>query len=589
MNNNFNFLNIFEFRKLLKILEAGEKKKLLILFILMIIASFLEMISIGIIIPLINFLINPDAISNNIFSFIAKYSSNLSNLSYINFVILAIFVIYILKNLFLFFYTFFYGKILLELKANIKKRLFQQYLKKDYIFHLNSNSAFLIKNIQMETSILINNFVSPFLLFCLSSLTTFFILILLFYYSFISSLIILFIFGVSAIFLSFFVKQKIKIIGKERQTHDYEMLKNLQQGLSLIKVIKLFAKEKFFLEKFNFHNIAMISLGIKRAVFGVLPKIVFELIFITLSLGSIFYINSINIPFEKFLSILLVYALAAYKIIPALSGLSLASQKIRFGLPALELILNQSEKISENSKNQTNSTNNHFEFNEGIELKDVSFKYSEDQKTILEKINLKIKKNTSIGIVGDNAAGKSTLVNLICGLIEPESGKVLVDHKNISNNVSQWHKLIGFIPQSIYLTDESVQNNIAIGIEEKNIDKEKIKKLIISTGLSKTLVPEDLVGEDGKNISGGQKQKIGIARALYHEPEILIYDEPTSAMDSQSEENLTEIVFDQKKSKTLIIISHKPKVLKHCDLVYEVANKNVSLIDLKDINLNKTR
>ena len=163
----------------------------------------------------------------------------------------------------------------------------------------------------------------------------------------------------------------------------------------------------------------------------------------------------------------------------------------------------------------------------------------------------------------------------------------LVSVTNIINDINGWQKLIGFIPQSIYLIDDSVQNNIALGISEENIDKERVKKMMVSSGLSETLSPEDLVGEGGKNISGGQKQKIGIARALYRQPEILIYDEPTSAMDLDSEEHLTETIFNQNKEKTLIIISHREKVLRYCDFVYKLENKNISQVDLKNINLNK--
>jgi ATP-binding cassette, subfamily B, bacterial PglK len=586
MNNNFQFLNFFGFKKFLTILEQSEKKNLFFLFLLMIIASFLEMLSIGIIIPLINFLLNPENTGNDIFSFIPRLSSDFLDLSYINFIILTILFVYILKNLFIFFYTFFSSKVILKLKASISKRLFAQYLKKDYLFHLNNNSALLIRNIQSETSTLINSFVGPFLSFWLMFLTTIFILILLFYYSFISSLIVLFIFGIFGILLNFYVKGKLKIIGETRQKYAYGMLKHLQQGLALIKEIKLLSKENFFLEKFNIHNFAMVPLGIKRSVFGILPKIMYEFIFIILALSAVYYVNLINVPFEKFFAVFLIYALASFRIMPSLNGLSVAYQKIKFGLPALELILNESEKIDKNQKKPTNVIKDNFNLDNDIELNDVSFSYSDNQKLILDKINLKIKKNTCIGIVGDNAAGKSTLVNLICGLTKPQEGKVLVDAKSIFNDLTCWQKLIGFIPQSIYLLDDSVQNNIAIGVDEKNIDKEKVKKLTILTGLSETLAPEDLVGEGGKNISGGQKQKIGIARALYNEPKILIYDEPTSAMDIVSEEQLTETIFNQVKEKTLIIISHRPRVLKYCDFIYKLENKKISLVDLKSINLN---
>ena len=301
----------------------------------------------------------------------------------------------------------------------------------------------------------------------------------------------------------------------------------------------------------------------------------------------IFYINFMKLPFEEFFTIFVIYVFAAYRIIPSLSGLSVAYQKMKFGVVSLELIIKELRDKDHDTKIFTNNVNNNFKFDKEIEAKDISFKYENNKKLVLDKLNLKIKKNTCVGIVGNNAAGKSTLVNLISGLINPINGEISVDQKNIFDDINEWQKLIGFIPQSICLIDDNVQNNIALGISEENIDKEKVKKLMISTGLSETLSQEDLVGEGGKNISGGQKQKIGIARALYRQPEILIYDEPTSAMDLNSEEHLTETIFNQAKEKTLIIISHREKVLRYCDFVYKLENKNISLVDLNNINLNK--
>jgi ATP-binding cassette, subfamily B, bacterial PglK len=585
--NNFNILNILEFRKFLTIIEVGRKKNLILLFIFMIVASFLEMLSIGIIIPLVNIIFNPEGSANEALSFIVKLSRNSLSFNYINIAILAIFFVYFLKYLFLIFYTFFQAKVLLVIKAELSKKLFNHYLNRDYKFHLKNNSAKLIRNTVQEVDTIMNSFVGPFFTFFLLLLTSMFVVGLLFYYSFMSSLAVLFIFGIFGISLAMFIRGKIRIIGKRRQTHAFGSLKNLQEGLALIREIKLLAMENFFQKKFNLHVNAMIPLGIKRTVFGILPKITFEFIFITIALGMIVYINFMKLPFEEFFTIFVIYVLAAYRIIPSLSGLSVAYQKLKFGLPALELVIKELQEKDQYPKDFNNSMNGNFQFDKEIEAKDISFKYENNKKLVLDKLNLKIKKNTCIGIVGSNAAGKSTLINLICGLINPVNGDISVDQKNIFDDINEWQKLIGFIPQSIYLIDDNVQNNIALGVDEENIDKEKVKELMISTGLSKTLLPEDLVGEGGKNISGGQKQKIGIARALYRQPEILIYDEPTSAMDLDSEELLTETIFNQAKEKTLIIISHRQKVLRYCDFVYKLENKNISLIDLKNINLNK--
>jgi ABC-type multidrug transport system fused ATPase/permease subunit len=587
MNNNLNFLNVLELRKFFKAMKVKQNKNLIFLFIFMVMAGFLEMISIGIIVPLINIIFNTGGSSNEIFSFIEKLSNNFLNLNYINTIIFIIFLVYLIKYFFLIFYTYFQAKVLLMLKADLSKKFFYYYLRKKYTFHLRKNSSLLIRNVVGEIDTLMVSFVGPLFSFLLLSLTSIFIIALLFYYNFVTSLIVLIVFGVFGISLAIFSRNRIRNIGRRRQEHSFGSLKSLRQGFALIKEIKLLSIEKFFLNKFNFHIDTMVSLGIKRTVFGILPKITFEFIFVTLALGMILYINFMQLPFEEFFTTFVIYVLAAIRIIPSLTGLSAAYQKIRYGVPALEMLITELENKEDDIKRLSNTGNKNFQFNNEIELNDVSFKYLGNQKLILQKLNLKIKKNTCIGIIGSNAAGKSTLINLICGLINPKNGKVLVDQKNIFENIDEWQKLIGIIPQSIYLTDESVQNNIALGIDDENIDKEKVKKLMISTGLSKTLFPEDLVGEEGKNISGGQKQKIGIARALYRQPEVLVYDEPTSAMDLDSEEQLTEAIFNQKKEKTLIIISHREKVLRYCDFVYKIENKNISLSNLNNINLNK--
>ncbi|MBD1156603.1 ABC transporter ATP-binding protein [Pelagibacterales bacterium SAG-MED20] len=553
----------------------------------MVVAGFLEMLSIGIMIPLVNIIFNPEGTTNEVFSSILKSSKDSLSLNYISLSILAIFFVYLLKYLFLVFYTFFQSKVLLVIKAELSKKLFNHYLTRDYTFHFKNSSAKLIRNTIQEVDTLMNSFVGPFFTFFLLLLMSMFVLGLLFYYSFVSSLIVLFIFGMFGISLALFIKNKIRIIGKRRQKHAFGSLKNLQEGFSLIREIKLLAIENFFQKKFNLHINAMIPLGIKRTVFGILPKIIFEFIFITIALGMIVYINFMKLPFEEFFTIFVIYVFAAYRIIPSLSGLSVAYQKMKFGVVSLELIIKELEDKKHDTKIFTNIKNDNFKFEEEIEAKDISFKYENNKNLVLDKLNLKIKKNTCIGLVGRNAAGKSTLINLICGLINPINGEISVDQKNIINDINGWQKLIGFIPQSIYLIDDSVQNNIALGISEENIDKERVKKMMVSSGLSETLSPEDLVGEGGKNISGGQKQKIGIARALYRQPEILIYDEPTSAMDLDSEEHLTETIFNQNKEKTLIIISHREKVLRYCDFVYKLENKNISQVDLKNINLNK--
>jgi ABC-type multidrug transport system fused ATPase/permease subunit len=279
----------------------------------------------------------------------------------------------------------------------------------------------------------------------------------------------------------------------------------------------------------------------------------------------------------------MVYAIASFRIMPALNTLSTEYQRIEFGLPALNLIFNELKNENVSKELNYNNEASRFEFNNEIELKNISFSYPDKNKIILNNLSLIIKKNTSIGILGDNASVKSTLIDLICGFLEPNKGEILVDQKNISENIDGWQDLIGYVPQNTYLIDNSVKSNIAFGINDNAVKLEKIKELMQLTGLSENLSLETNVGENGKNISGGQKQKIGIARALYKNPDLVILDEANSAMDIDSEKNLNDIICDNLSEKTLLIISHRLNVLKYCDIVYKLEKGSLTLIDIKNI------
>ena len=214
-----------------------------------------------------------------------------------------------------------------------------------------------------------------------------------------------------------------------------------------------------------------------------------------------------------------------------------------------------------------------------IEFKDIYFKYPNNNEFILENINFKFKKNSIIGIVGDNASGKSTLINLICGLLEPNKGNIFVDKNNIYQNIRGWQKIIGYIPQSIYLIDGSVETNIAFGEKNENRNLAKLSEVMNFTNLTETLGLNDLVGEGGKNISGGQKQKIAIARALYTDPEILIMDEVTSSLDLESEKEFIQRICNKDLGKTMIIVSHRVKALENCDEIFKLENRKLKKLD----------
>ena len=574
MNKIFNFFNITGLERFLFLVSPKHKKKLIILFFFMFVVSLLEILSIGIIIPLINFIFNPNA-NNNIINLQGFGSLNFfPNSDYISLVIIFIFLVYLIKFLFLIFYQYFNANVLLKMSVGIKNNLFKNYLKKSYFFHLNNNTSLLIRNIQNEIDVLMANYVSPILVFALALLNTIFICIFLLYYSFSTSIFIILIFGLTGIILNFSVRKILRLIGEKRRIYGISVLKNLRQSFTLIKEIKMLSKENFFLGKLNSDNLIMAKLGIKRTVIGSLPRIIFEFLFVVITLASIYYVNSSNMNMESFLSLLAIYAVAAFRIMPALNSLSSSYQKIKFGSPVLSIIIKAFESKEFEDEYFAKEKTQNLIFNTELYLKEISFTYPDNTKPVLQEINLKINKGNIIGVVGDNASGKSTLINLICGLLKPTRGKIMLDNKEITN-ISSLQKFIGYIPQEIYLIDGDIKSNIALGINEEDINKTKITEAMKTVGLDKTLSENDFIGENGKNISGGQKQKIAIARALYHDPEILILDEATSAMDISSERQFIEMISNQNINKTIIIISHRMQALKSCDFIYKLDKKTI--------------
>lgn len=555
------------------VLSLRDKKIIFTLFFFMIAVSLLEVLSIGVLIPLINFIFDPQLNQKIVELFNYDILKNF-DLAAINTILFLIFVMYFIKFLFLLFYSYYNSSALLKISLNLKNSLFKKYIDKDYVFHLNNNSSLLIRNVQNEVDVLMNSYLAPLLSFILSITNTLFIFVFLLIYSFKSSMIVISIFTVIGLALGFSVKKRLKTIGINRRLYSLNILKNLRESFTLIKEIKLMAKEKFFLDKLNLNNLNLARLGIQRGVMGALPRITFEFLFVVIVISSIFYVNSINLKIENFLTVLAIYAIAAFRIMPLLNGLSISYQKIKFGSPVVNMLRILNEKdFNENyfKKDLVEPLT----FEKKIVFRDISFSYPLTEKKILKNLNFQINKGDIVGIVGDNASGKSTLVNIICGLLKPTTGYFSVDDNKITN-VKNYQNKIGYIPQQINLVDGDVKSNISLGLDERDIDFERLNKSMSIVNLSSSLRINDLIYENGKNISGGQKQKIAIARALYNEPEILILDEPTSAMDLNSEKEFIEMVCNLQTTKTVVIVSHRVQALDNCNVIFKLLNGEIS-------------
>jgi len=329
--------------------------------------------------------------------------------------------------------------------------------------------------------------------------------------------------------------------------------------------------ENFFVNLFNPHNYKMAKYGVKRAIYGSMPKLIFELIFILLIVSSIIFVSLTENSLQELFSKLIIFSIAALRIIPALNSVSVNYQKIRFGKPALDLIYQETKNLKIIKKSYNKEA---FEFDGDIEIKNISFKHNNADEKLFNDLSFKIKKNQVNGIVGPNGSGKTTLINIICGLISPDEGAIQINNKNIKENLFNWQNLIGFIPQNIYMIDDTIEANIALGVDKEKINRNKIVEIMNLTELKPKFEPDYEIGEHGNFLSGGQKQKIAISRALYKKPEILIFDEPTSALDSEAEKKFIDN-FIKNTNKTVILISHKNEPLKYCDLIFELKDGKI--------------
>ena len=467
-------------------------------------------------------------------------------------------------------------------------------MKKSFIFHQRTNSYIVKRNLLNinEVADIVRSFTT-----LQAELLLFITLItLLFFFEPFGALIAMFIFGSIGFFFQKQISKRANIWGEERNLYDGLKLKEMQQGLGSIKEIKLSAAEDEAVNKFIKPLKLSVNSEFKQSFIMSLPRIWLEwfvIFFIIIFLFFLYIISSQRFDFINYIPILGLFGAAALRIIPGLSRIMQCLQGIKFWLPVVNAISKdviEMEKINDSTENKNkNNIHNNSILNKinNIEIKDLHFSYASENDNLLSSININIKHGSIVGIVGSSGVGKTTLLSLIMGLIKPTKGFIKVDNFNIFDDIKKWQDLIGYVPQNIYLNDESIKNNIAFNINEKLIDNKKIEKAIDDSQLRNfisSLPKKSLttVGECGDQLSGGQRQRIGIARALYRNPKILIMDESTNSLDYKTENRLLDEVKTKKGNKTIIIIAHRLSSLRICDKVYELTPKSLS-----EININK--
>ena len=562
-------------KKIIFFINKFGRKNILFLIFFITISSILELIGIASIFPLIKIISDPNSLNDFILpSNLADYLNNLGTSELIFLLLFFYGLIFFIKVSYSIFLTWYNTSLVFEIQMRLVKELFQDYLLQPYIFHTNINSAELIRNCQNEVSNLCKNLFYPCVIILTEIIILIIIIIFLFYIDPFAIQFFLLFFALFGFSYYAIVSKKIKIWGKIRLTAEKFRLQHLLQGFAGIKEIKLLGKEKYFIEKFASAAYTSGNQFKKNSIVLQIPKHIVEFIFVFLIIVYLL----INFKNDKDLITLLptlaVYMAAGFKLLPSFLKIYQNFQTIKFTIPTLHKIyeefnLPKSEKLSKNE------IKGDLQFKENIKLENINFKYPGAENFILKNLNLLIKKGSCVGIMGGSGIGKSTLVDIFLGLIEPNEGNIKLDDKDIKINLPQWFSIVGHIPQEIFISDDSIKNNIAFGIDEKEISKDQLNLAIKNSQLEnfRSILDNKIdsaLGERGLQISGGERQRIGIARALYKKSKVLIFDEATNALDENTEKKILNLIMELKGNKTIIIVSHNMNIFSICDDVYEL-------------------
>ena len=566
----------------------NNKFYLFLIIILTFLNIFLEVIGLTLFIPLLKILLVKDSYVYYLENYLNyQYFLDLNYSDFLLFLLISIFLIIVIKNLLIVLSTYVQYVFFNKFEINITTKLFKNYLNKEFIFFSNANSSIILRNLRNETASTLIYFQS-----LISIITEFLILIgiivFLFSTNFLSTLIVISITTPAILVYNMTTKKFLLELGKKRILLDGVINRNFTESIGAIKELKLYGKESVFVELARSNLKKFFRIHIIFAILNFFPRHMLEILIVSSLLVIIFLIenNLILTNSGGTFVVLGLFAVASARILPSVSKLLTNYQSLRFRISSVYLISSEIEKSNELQASKDldfEDNDNLFITNKkfAINLRNVSFKYPESLKNILKNINLDLVTNKIYGIVGKTGSGKTTLIDLISGFHKPSDGKILANDIDISNNLSKWRKNFAYVSQNIFLFDSSIEKNISLETDEKLIDKKILDQALKDSQLSEFVnnLPNNsktFVGQNGARLSGGQIQRIGIARAIYQKSKCVIFDESTNALDEITEVEILKMIQKIKKDKLIIIISHNKSSLKICDEIITV--KDGSLI-----------
>ena len=564
-------------RKLLYIFNYQEKLQIATIFLFMLVGAVLETIGVGLIPPFVSLLGNPEIIEQQeILSWLYTQLGASSHQVFLLWMSLILLSVYLFKNAYLAILTYWQYRFLYQKQMSLSARLLKLYLNSPYTFHLQRNSAELVRNVTSEVPLIFAGVLIPMLILTTEIMVMGCITVLLLIAEPLSSAIAAIFLCVSIFCLNKIIRKQMNGQGLIRQEQSGQMIKWVNQGLGGIKETKVLGREAFFLNTFAKSTQAYSKANLIVGLATQLPNLFIDTVLIASVLLIVIFSLIQGREIRSILPIVSLFAISSLLLMPSAKRIISTLTTIRYSKDSVDVVhydlISLETTSTQASLIKSNQTSSHL-FQNSIELKDIHYQYPNASKLSLLGISLSITKGQAIALVGESGSGKTTLVDVILGLLPPSQGEILVDDENILSNLTNWQSQIGYIPQSIYLCDDTIRSNIAFGVPLDQINEEQVWKSLKAAQLGELIrnLPDQLdtlVGERGIRLSGGQRQRIGIARALYHDPEVLIMDEATAALDNNTEREFMEALESMSKDKTMIMIAHRLSTVKNCEHLY---------------------
>lgn len=563
------------FQKIFYLFTFNGKKELYWLLVAVVMMAVLDTVGVASIFPFLHVISNPEVIQTNaILNWVFKRFEFSGKDAFLVALGMVSFFIMVANNFLRAVISMTLIRFTWLKRATISERLLSKYLYEPYVFFLNRNTSELTAYLASEVARVVSSVLIPCMEIFAKLLTGILIIALLFVVDPGVAMVVLVVIGGGYGLIYAFVRKKLLRIGTDVTTCSKRIFKALNEVFGGIKDVKLLGKEDVFIERYADPMRKSVDCYCLQFLIDQFPRYAFEVLAFGGILLITIYLVEVKKDYQQIIPMVGLYALAAYRLMPALQQIYNNFTLVRFGRASLDVIYEDYSNCIHRNYEKSIRPDYVLPFTEHIELRNVTFQYPNAQGSVAEDFNLTIKANTTVGLVGSSGAGKTTLVDILLGLLHPSSGEVVIDGTTINDeNLRHWQANIGYVPQSIYLCDDTIARNIAFGVSDKEVDHNamhNVTRLANIHDFVKGLPSgyETEVGERGVRLSGGQRQRIGIARALYHNPSVLVFDEATSALDGITEDTILEAIHNLAHKKTIIIIAHRLSTVKECDIIY---------------------